>query len=151
MRVVLQRVVEASVTSEGKPSGAIGTGLVSLVGVTHHDGAADVEAVASKIAGLRIFADAAGKMNVSVVDAGGSILVVSQFTLYGDARRGRRPSFTDAAPPETAEPLVEMLCNRLSEMGLPVETGRFQTAMQVSLINDGPVTVIIETVDGKVV
>jgi len=150
MRLVVQRVTGASVTSDGASVGAIGHGLVVLIGVTQADGEADAAALADKVAGLRIFSDEAEKMNRSVADVHGSVLVVSQFTLYGDARRGRRPSFTAAAEPAHAERLIELFCVELAGHGVPVETGRFRTSMQVSLTNDGPVTLILEARGGQV-
>lgn len=124
--------------------GRIDRGFVVLLGVTHADGHAEVEWIASKIAGLRVFDDEAGKMNLSLADVGGELLVVSQFTLYGDARKGRRPSFTDAAAPEHAEPLVDYFVNCLREMGFTVACGIFGAHMDVSINNDGPVTMLIE-------
>lgn len=151
MRVVAQRVSEASVTVEGEVVGAIGRGLLVLAGVTHSDSDRDVQAVADKLAGLRIFSDDAGLMNRSVVDVGGAFLVISQFTLYGAVKKGRRPSFTAAADPTTAEPLVDALVSALRGHGLMVTTGVFGAMMEVSLVNDGPVTLVIESRDGKVV
>jgi D-tyrosyl-tRNA(Tyr) deacylase len=145
MRIVVQRVASASVTVGGETVGAIGRGLLLLVGVTHDDTEADAKWMADKIAGLRIFEDDAGKMNLSVLDVGGSVLSVSQFTLYGDCRKGRRPNFMEAARPEQAEPLYETLNRHLREHGLVVETGRFGAMMRVSLVNDGPVTLILDT------
>ena len=145
MRAVVQRVARASVTVEGKVVGAIQHGLMVLLGVTHEDGEEQASWLANKVAGLRIFDDEAGKMNLSVTDVGGSALVVSQFTLYGDARRGRRPSFTDAARPETAEPLCDRFVERLREAGVGyVESGVFGAQMMVEIHNDGPVTLILE-------
>jgi len=145
MRIVLQRVREASVEVAGETVGSIGRGLLLLLGITHADTTAEADFLAAKIAGLRIFSDHEGKMNRSVKDAGGSILVVSQFTLYGDTRKGRRPSFDAAAPPEQARTLYEYFVARLRTAGLPVSTGVFQATMLVKLINDGPVTFIVET------
>lgn len=150
MRVVVQRVSHASVTVDGEVVGRIGVGFLCLVGVTHDDTDADAVALADKLAGLRVFPDADGRMNRSLVEAGGSALVVSQFTLYGDVRRGRRPSFTDAAAPEVAEPLVDRLAAELADRGVPVETGRFGAMMDVELCNDGPVTLVVEAVLGRV-
>ncbi|OUM96249.1 MAG: D-tyrosyl-tRNA(Tyr) deacylase [Thermobacillus sp. ZCTH02-B1] len=147
MRIVVQRVASASVTVGGETVGAIGRGLLLLVGVTHDDTEADAKWMADKIAGLRIFEDDEGKMNLSVLEVGGSVLSVSQFTLYGDCRKGRRPNFMAAARPEQAEPLYEALNRHLREHGLVVETGRFGAMMQVSLVNDGPVTLILDTRD----
>lgn len=151
MRAVVQRVSRAEVRIEGESVGRIGTGLVVLVGVTRQDGQADAVALADKTVGLRVFPDGEGAMNRSVGEAGGAILVVSQFTLYADARRGRRPSFGKAAPPQAAEPLVDALVDRIGEAGIPVRTGRFGAAMEVDLVNDGPVTILLETSDGRVV
>ena len=145
MRAVLQRVSEASVTIDGEVVGQIGPGLVVLLGVTHGDGPPQVKALAEKVANLRIFADAEGKFNLSALDIGAQILVVSQFTLYADSRKGRRPSFTDAAPPPVAEPLVEAFANSLAAMGFRVATGRFGAHMAVRLVNDGPVTILLDT------
>ena len=147
MKVVVQRVSSASVAVGGETVGAIRHGLLLLVGVTHDDTEADAKWLADKIAGLRIFEDEAGKMNRSVLDVGGGILSVSQFTLYGDCRKGRRPNFMEAARPELAEPLYETLNRLLREQGLVVETGRFGAMMEVSLVNDGPVTLILDTRD----
>ena len=150
MRVVVQRVRHASVTVDGEVVGEIGHGFLCLVGVTHDDTMEDAEAIADKLAGLRVFRDDEGKMNRSLVDAGGAALVVSQFTLYGDVRRGRRPSFTEAAAPAVAEPLVERVVARLQQSGVPVATGRFGAMMDVSLLNDGPVTLVVEASRGRV-
>lgn len=149
MRAVIQRVSEARVMVQGETVGAIGQGLLVLAGVTHADTEADVRWMARKIAGLRIFEDEAGRLNLSVQDVGGSVLVVSQFTLYADARRGRRPDFIQAARPEVAEPLVQRLVTLLREEGVPVATGQFGATMQVYLCNEGPVTIILETEGGK--
>jgi len=145
VRVVLQRVAEASVEIDGAVTGSIGPGLVVLAGFTAGDGADTVSWMADKIANLRIFADAEGRMNRSVLDIGGEVLVVSQFTLYGDARKGRRPSFVKAARPEVAVPLYEAFVGALGR-AVPrrVQTGRFGSEMKVSLVNDGPVTLMIE-------
>ena len=145
MRAVVQRVSRARVTVAGEVTGQIGRGLVALVGVTKGDADSDVAYLADKIAGLRVFEDAEGKMNRSVADAAGALLVVSQFTLYGDVRRGRRPSFDAAAPPEAANALYEALVDRLRSIGLRCETGRFQQHMEVELINDGPVTILLDS------
>ncbi len=147
VRAVVQRVSQASVTVDGRTVGAVGKGFLVLLGVTHADGRAEADWLARKIAGLRLFEDEAGKMNLGLTDIGGSVLVVSQFTLYGDARRGRRPGFTDAARPEQAEPLIDYFCEKLREEGLPVETGQFRAAMQVALVNDGPVTLWLDTAE----
>ncbi len=145
MRAVIQRVSQASVTVDGQVVGQIGRGFLVLVGVTHTDGHAEADWLARKIAGLRVFDDDAGKMNLSLLDVGGEVLVVSQFTLYADARKGRRPDFLQAARPELAEPLVDYFVNKLRAQGLRVETGRFRAIMQVALINDGPVTLWLDT------
>ncbi len=144
MRALLQRVSSASVTVNGRIIGQIARGFVILLGVTHGDTAAEADWLADKIAGLRLFEDEAGKMNLGLADVDGSVLVVSQFTLYGDARKGRRPSFTAAARPEQAEPLVDYFCGRLREAGLSVATGQFGAMMQVQIHNDGPVTLMLE-------
>lgn len=144
MRAVIQRVSGASVTVADEVVGAIGPGFVVLLGVTHSDTTAEADWLADKIAGLRLFEDADGKMNASLADADGALLVVSQFTLYGDARKGRRPSFTEAARPEQAEPLVDYFVKRLRERGLTVATGVFGAHMMVSIHNDGPVTLMLE-------
>jgi D-aminoacyl-tRNA deacylase len=144
MRVVLQRVSRASVSVEGRLVGAIGRGLCVLVGFTHTDTAAQVEWMADKVAGLRLFPDADGKMNLGLAEVGGAVLVVSQFTLYGDVAKGRRPSFVDAARPETAIPLYEAFVAALRARRLVVETGRFGAMMDVEIHNDGPVTLAIE-------
>lgn len=150
MRAVVQRVSKASVEVDDEIVGAIPGGLLVLVGVTHSDSERDAHAVADKLAGLRIFGDDAGLMNRSVIDTGGSCLVVSQFTLYGTTRKGRRPSFTSAADPDVAEPLVDEVVRRLQAHGLRVETGVFGVMMDVSLVNAGPVTLVIESADGKI-
>jgi len=147
MKIVLQRCASASVTVEGSVVGQIGHGLMLLVGITHEDTEADARWLADKIAGLRIFEDEAGKMNLSVLAVGGAVLSVSQFTLYGDCRSGKRPSFTAAARPEQAEPLYETFNELLREKGLTVETGRFGAMMAVSLVNDGPVTFVLDSKD----
>jgi D-tyrosyl-tRNA(Tyr) deacylase len=145
MRAVIQRVLEASVTVDEKTVGSIGAGLVVLIGVTHGDDESDARFLAQKIATLRIFEDAAGKFNLAALDVGAAALVVSQFTLYADARRGRRPDFIDAARPEVAEPLITRFVALLREQGLRVETGVFQARMIVRLLNDGPVTIILDS------
>jgi D-tyrosyl-tRNA(Tyr) deacylase len=145
MKIVLQRVKRASVEVAGETVGSIGQGLLVLVGVTHTDTREDADFLAEKCAHLRIFSDDAGKMNRSVIDVGGGILVVSQFTLYGDCRKGRRPGFDAAAPPEQARTLYEYFVERLRVHDLSVETGVFQATMQISLVNDGPVTFILES------
>lgn len=145
MRALIQRVTSAGVRVDGDPVAQIESGLLILLGITHDDGQAEIDLLARKIAGLRIFEDEHGKMNLSVIEVGGAALIVSQFTLYGDARKGRRPSFTDAARPEAAEPLYEDFCSALAGQGVPVSQGVFQAAMQVHLINDGPVTLWLDT------
>ena len=144
MRVVVQRVSRASVRIAGETVGAIGRGLLVLLGVTHEDTLADVHWLAEKTVGLRVFDDGEGKMNLGVTDVAGSVLVVSQFTLYGDCRKGRRPSFIQAAPPDIAVPLYEAFIDAMRALGVPVETGRFGAMMDVELVNDGPVTLILE-------
>jgi D-tyrosyl-tRNA(Tyr) deacylase len=144
MRIVLQRVSQASVSIGGKRVSGIQLGFCVLVGFTHSDTPAQVDWMAEKVAGLRIFADAEDKMNLGLADVGGAVLVVSQFTLYGDTAKGRRPSFIEAARPELAIPLYERFCAELRARGLPVETGEFGAMMQVALENDGPVTLILE-------
>ena len=144
MRALIQRVSHASVTVDGRVTGQIGRGFVVLLGVTHGDGRAAADRLAAKIVGLRVFDDDAGKMNRSLADVGGALLVVSQFTLYGDARKGRRPSFTDAAAPEIAEPLVDYFVEVLRDAGFTVATGVFGAHMDVEIHNDGPVTMMIE-------
>ena len=151
MRAVIQRVSRARVMVENELVGAIGPGLAVLVGVGAGDSQADTVALASKIAGLRIFADENGHMNRSVLEAGGEILVISQFTLYGDVARGRRPSFGAAAPPEVAEPLIAGVIDRLAAMGVKTAQGRFGARMEVELTNQGPVTILIETRGGRYV
>lgn len=144
MRAVVQRVSEASVTVDGEVVGAIGPGLCVLVGVTHDDGVDTARRLAAKLWHLRVLDDDAGVMNRSVADAGGQLLVVSQFTLYGDTRRGRRPSWVAAARPEQAEPLVDAVVEELRGLGADVATGRFRADMRVALVNDGPVTLVVE-------
>ena len=148
MRCVIQRVTHASVTVEGELVSEIGNGFLVLVGAEDGDGESDVRYCADKIAGLRVFEDAQDKMNLSVTDAGGSVLLVSQFTLLGDARHGRRPSFSNAARPEEANALYEDFCQALRAAGIRVETGVFQTHMEVSLVNDGPVTILLDSRKG---
>jgi D-tyrosyl-tRNA(Tyr) deacylase len=145
MRAVVQRVSRAKVTVNEWTSGEIGHGLLVLLGVGQGDTEADATYLAEKIAGLRIFEDDAGKMNRSVLDVEGSILAVSQFTLYGDVRRGKRPSFDAAAPPEQASKLYEFFVERIRAAGLRCETGRFQETMQVELVNEGPVTILLDS------
>ena len=144
MRALLQRVTRASVTVDGQIVGRIGRGFVVLLGVTHADTRAETEWVAAKIAGLRVFDDEVGKMNVSLAEVGGELLVVSQFTLYGDARKGRRPSVSGAAGPEQAEPLVDWFIDCLRRAGFTVATGVFGAHMDVEIHNDGPVTLLVE-------
>ena len=145
MRAVIQRVSRASVTVDGEGVGKIDRGLLVLLGVTHADTEASADYLAEKITGLRIFEDDAGKMNLSVTDVGGAILAVSQFTLYGDVRKGKRPSFDDAARPEEARKLYEYFVERIRGLGLRCEAGRFQEMMQVELVNDGPVTILLDS------
>ena len=144
MRVLLQRVSRAEVRVSGRVTGAIGRGFLLFVGLTHADTEAQVAWMAEKIVGLRLFGDADGKMNLGLEDVGGSLLVVSQFTLYGDAQKGRRPSFVDAARPEQAVPLYDAFVTMLRERGARVETGEFGAVMDVELVNDGPVTLWLE-------
>lgn len=145
MRAVLQRVLRASVEVDGATVGAIERGMLVLLGVRQGDTEAEVEYLTEKIATMRIFEDEQGKINLSALDTGAEMLVVSQFTLLADTRRGRRPSFSDAAPPQIAEPLCEHFCERLRARGLRVETGRFGAMMLVSLVNNGPVTIVIDS------
>jgi len=144
MRVVLQRVTRASVSISGLPARGIARGYCLLIGFTHADTVDQVLWMADKVAGLRVFSDAEGKMNLALADVGGAVLVVSQFTLYGDSAKGRRPSFIDAARPEVAIPLYQRFCAELVARGLPVETGEFGADMQVEIHNDGPVTILLE-------
>jgi D-tyrosyl-tRNA(Tyr) deacylase len=145
VRAVVQRVTEARVVVAGEVVGDIGAGLCVLVGVTHDDSAAAAGRLAEKIWRLRIFDDADGVMNLPVSDVGGSLLVVSQFTLYGDTRRGRRPSWAAAAPPDRAAPLVDLFAATLRDLGAEVATGRFRAHMRLELVNDGPVTLLLES------
>ena len=145
MRAVVQRVSRAQVTVKEEIIGQVGRGLLVLLAATHADSEGDVDYLAGKIAGLRVFEDESGKMNLETASVGGGILVVSQFTLYGDVRRGKRPSFDDAAPPERARQLYEYFVECIRATGLPCQTGRFQTMMQVELINDGPVTILLDS------
>lgn len=145
MRAVLQRVACAELSVNGERVASIGRGYVVLVGVTHDDTEADARYIADKIASLRLFEDEAGKINLGITDVGGEVLVVSQFTLYADCRKGRRPSFTDAAPPEMADRLYQRVVEMLREAGLPVQTGVFGAHMLVSLTNDGPVTILLDS------
>lgn len=149
MRACIQRVREAHVTIDGEVTSRIARGLVVLLGVAPADESVEVDWLAEKLVNLRIFADDAGKMNRSLLEVGGAMLVVSQFTLYGDARKGRRPSFTDAAPPEHAERIYHEFVARVRGLGVEVGTGVFRAMMQVALVNDGPVTLWIDTVDLK--
>lgn len=145
MRAVIQRVTEASVTVDQQIVGEIRRGFLVLVGVAEDDTQEDVNLIASKIAGLRVFEDADGKMNLALADVGGSVLLVSQFTLYGDCRKGRRPSFVAAARPEKAKALYQSVAAELRGLGLHVETGTFQAHMDVRLLNDGPVTLLLDS------
>ena len=144
MRALIQRVSRASVHVDGKEIASIGQGFLVLLGVADEDGMAEAAWLARKIAGLRLFEDDEGKMNLALADVGGSVLAVSQFTLYGDARKGRRPSFTRAAPPAQAQELYDRFCTLLAAEGVPVEKGVFQAHMEVTLVNDGPVTLWLE-------
>lgn len=148
MRAVVQRVRRARVSVGEEIAGEIDTGLLVLVGVSHTDTAADADHLAGKIAGLRIFEDSDGKMNLSVADVGGAVLAVSQFTLYGDARKGKRPSFDQAAPAQQANGLYQVLVEKIRAAGIRCETGRFQATMQVELVNDGPVTILLDSSRG---
>jgi len=145
MRAVVQRVIRARVTVDEEIFGSIGRGLLVLLAVAHADSETDADYLADKIAGLRVFEDDAGKMNLDTASVGGKILAVSQFTLYGDVRRGKRPSFDAAAPPERARQLYEYFAERIRAAGLTCETGRFQETMQVELLNDGPVTILLDS------
>jgi D-tyrosyl-tRNA(Tyr) deacylase len=145
MRLVVQRVRQATVRSDGEVLGHIGPGAVVLVGIGIEDDAALVDRMADKLAGLRYFPDAEGRTNLTIADAGGQFLLISQFTLCADLRRGRRPGFTDAALPDVAEPLVERFAARLRDAGHVVETGRFGAAMEVELVNDGPFTLVLDS------
>lgn len=145
MKALVQRVSRAAVRVDGRATGTIAAGLLLLVGATHDDGPEDADWLARKVASLRIFSDPRGLMNLDVREAGGGCLVVPQFTLYGDARRGRRPEFLRAARPEHAEPLIERFCATLSDEGVAVERGVFRAHMEVELVNDGPVSLLIES------
>lgn len=147
MRALVQRVAQASVEVDGEVVAAIGQGFLVLLGITDADGAAQATWLARKVAGLRLFEDEAGKMNLALADVRGAVLVVSQFTLYGDVTRGRRPSFVKAAPPQQAEPLCDLFVAELRAQGLPVATGIFGAMMQVHLVNDGPVTLWLDTAE----
>jgi D-tyrosyl-tRNA(Tyr) deacylase len=149
MKAVIQRVSSASVAVDGREVAALGNGLMVLVGLETADTAADVAWLAEKLAGIRIFEDAAGKMNLSVRDVGGAILLVPNFTLAGDARKGRRPSFDGAMRPELAEPMFQELVVAVRGLGVPVRTGVFRAHMRVSLVNDGPVTILLESAAGR--
>lgn len=148
MRAVVQRVAQASVTVDGEVVGEIEQGVLVLVGVREGDTRAEADWLAAKIAQLRIFSDAEGRFNLSLLDVGGAALVVSQFTLYGDARKGRRPDFTKAARPETAEPLIAYFTQQIRAAGVPTAEGRFGAAMAVQLVNQGPVTILLEREPG---
>jgi D-tyrosyl-tRNA(Tyr) deacylase len=148
MRAVVQRVSRARVTVNGEVIGEIGLGLLVLLGVGAGDTRSEADYLADKIVGLRIFEDAGGKMNLSVAEVGGALLVVSQFTLYGDARRGKRPSFDTAAPPQSARELYDYFVDKIRAAGLRCETGRFQETMQVELVNEGPVTILLDSGKG---
>ena len=150
MRVVIQRVSEASVSVDGSVVGEIGPGLLLLLGVGDGDGPTDAAALVDKMLDLRIFPDEEGRMNLSVVDVGGAVLVVSQFTLLADVRKGRRPSFTAAAAPEQASGLVDEVVARITARGVPVATGEFGAIMQVNLVNSGPVTIVVDVAGGRV-
>jgi len=145
MRAVLQRVTRASVRVGGETVGEIGSGLVVLLGVAREDEEADALYLVEKVLNLRVFEDAEGRMNLSLAEAGGALLAVSQFTLYGDVRKGRRPSWFDAAPPELARPLYEFFVTEARARGARVETGSFQAMMEVELVNDGPVTILLDS------
>jgi len=145
MRAIVQRVSEAHVTVDGAITGQIESGFLVLLGVTHEDTDADMDYLVKKLVGLRVFEDDDGKMNRDIIEANGAMLIVSQFTLYGDCRKGRRPSFINAARPELAEPMYERLCDEIRGRGIRVETGRFQQHMDVALINDGPVTLMLDS------
>ena len=144
MKAVLQRVAAAAVSVEGQIVGSIGPGLCVLLGVARSDGPAEASRLAGKVARLRVFEDENGRFDRSLLDVGGEALVVSQFTLLGDTSKGNRPSFTDAAPPDRAEPLYEAFCEELRGLGVPVDTGRFGARMAVELVNEGPVTILLE-------
>ena len=145
MRAVIQRVTSAEVTVDGRSTGKIGKGLLVFVGVGKGDGEADISYLSSKIPDLRIFEDHSGKFNLSLRDVGGEMLIVSQFTLFGDSRKGRRPSFSDAEDPSVARVLYERLVEKMKGQGIPVQTGEFQAKMEVHLINDGPVTLSLDS------
>ena len=149
MKLVIQRVSQASVVVEGGTVGTIRTGLVVFIGISRSDTLADADYLSDKVLGLRIFPDESGKMNRNIAEAGGSLLVVSQFTLYGDCRKGRRPSFDQAAPPEQARDTYDYFVSTLRRGPVPVETGVFQAMMEVHLVNEGPITILVES-DGRV-
>src|SRR5919198_373559 len=149
MRLLIQRVSQATVIVDGKTAGSIRTGLLVFLGIAKSDTNADADYLAGKLLGLRIFPDESGKMNRSVEEAGGAILIVSQFTLYGDCRKGRRPSFDQAAPPETAQELYNYVVAKARQGPVPIETGVFQATMQVELINDGPVTLLLDSAERR--
>ena len=145
MRAVVQRVSRASVTVNGDTVGEIERGLLVLLGVAKQDTPIDAEYLADKIAGLRVFEDPEGKMNLGIAEVKGSVLLISQFTLFGDVRRGKRPSFDDAAPPQTARELYELVADKIRRVGIPCATGRFQEMMRVELVNEGPITILIDS------
>ena len=147
MRLVIQRVKESKVTVSGSTTGAIRSGLLVLIGISREDTRAEADYMLDKLLGLRIFPDESGKMNRNIVEAGGALLLVSQFTLYGDCRKGRRPSFDRAAPPQQAQTLYEYFVDAARQSTVPVETGVFQAAMEVHLVNDGPVTILLDSDD----
>lgn len=149
MKAVIQRVKHAEVVVDGEIVGKVGAGFLVLLGVGQHDSEDDARYVAGKIAGMRIFSDPDGKFNLALADVGGSVLLVSQFTLYADTRKGRRPSFVDAALPEPAAALVEKCAELIRQAGITVETGRFGAHMEVSLLNDGPVTILLDSKEGR--
>jgi D-tyrosyl-tRNA(Tyr) deacylase len=150
VRIVLQRVSRASVTVDGAVAGSIGTGLLLLVGMEPSDTHDDIERAVEKVVNIRVFPDQDGRMNRSLADTGGSALVVSQFTLLGDVRKGRRPSYVGAAPPEMAEPMIDAMVDRLRSAGVHTETGSFGAAMEVELVNSGPVTLVMSIGQGRV-
>jgi D-tyrosyl-tRNA(Tyr) deacylase len=150
VRIVLQRVSRASVTVDGAVAGSIGTGLLLLVGMEPSDTHDDIERAVEKVVNIRVFPDQDGRMNLSLADTGGSALVVSQFTLLGDVRKGRRPSYVGAAPPEMAEPMIDAMVDRLRSAGVHTETGSFGAAMEVELVNSGPVTLVMSIGHGRV-
>ncbi len=151
MRAVIQRVDRASVVVDGETVGAIGQGLLVLLGVARDDTEAEASALVAKLVDLRVFADDDGRFNLSLRDVGGAVLVVSQFTLYGDVKKGRRPSFTNAAPPDIAEPLIQVFLDLVSAEGFETASGRFGAMMEVELVNNGPFTLTIEALEGRIV